>query len=130
MAIVKIMTEGNNNLLTEDGSCIIAEKEILLKTDPVSQIESVRVGKPFYANCQTFSLTVLDMLIERGVDPADIELAVVRILPKGFAWVYENGKWGIDKGEMHQVVVWDDMVLDNRFDRVVVREDLNREYGW
>lgn len=61
---------------------------------------------------------------------ADIQLAVVRVLPAGFAWVYENGKWGIDKGEMHQVVVWDDMVLDNRFDRVVVREDLNREYGW
>jgi hypothetical protein len=99
-------------------------------TKPVSQIEAVRASKPFYANCQTFSLTVRDMLIERGVDPADIQLAVVRVLPAGFAWVYENGKWGIDKGEMHQVVVWNDMVLDNRFDRVVAREDLNREYGW
>ena len=42
MAIVKIMTEGNDYRLTEDSSYRIAEKEILLKTDPAaSRIQKV-----------------------------------------------------------------------------------------
>lgn len=59
MAIVKIMTEGNDNLLTEDGSYLIAEKEILLKTDPAaSRIQKVTATYSVSKNSKSYSVEV------------------------------------------------------------------------
>ena len=95
----------------------------------VSRAEAVRNGERFYANCETYARTVADLLVnDYGADPAEVYLVTVHIPAKGFAWVYENGKWGKDKGIGHMIVEYQGWIIDNRWNGVLTRKDLEWEY--
>lgn len=71
----------------------------VLYSDRWSHIEHVEAGKPFRANCETYSRTIADVLVKDGADPAEIWLLIGRI-----------------KGTQvkHMVVYYDGIIIDGR----------------
>jgi len=97
--------------------------------DRTSQADKVRAGERFFANCETYARTVADLLVnDYGADPAEVYLVTVHIPPRGFAWVYENGKWGRDTGSRHMIVEYQGWVIDNLWNGVLTLEDLEFDY--
>ena len=97
--------------------------------DRISQAAKVRAGERFYANCDTYSRTVADLLVsDYGADPSQVWLVQVDIPVKGFVWENQNGKWQRIKASKNQVVLYKGLVLDNRWRPVVTVKDLGFEY--
>lgn len=93
-----------------------------------SQIDKVAAGELFYANCDTFSRTVADMLVlEYDADPAEVWLVNVSLPVKGFVWINNGNSWHRVKEEPHQIVIYRDLAIDNRWGVVPVK-DLEWEY--
>jgi hypothetical protein len=98
--------------------------------DRVSKADEVRRGERFFANCDTYSRTVADLLVtDYGADPAQVWLVQVDIPVVGFVWDQQpSGKWQRVKAEKHQVVLYRGMVSDNRWRPIVTAKDLEWEY--
>jgi hypothetical protein len=96
-----------------------------------SQIQSVREGSPFFANCVTYSLTAADLLVsDYGADPESVWLVRVRIPVRGFVWEHNETGWHRIKSEGHQIVVYRGLVIDNRWQGVLTPRELEWEYRW
>jgi hypothetical protein len=98
--------------------------------DRESKADEVRAGERFFANCDTFSRTVADLLVtDYGADPADVWLVQVDIPVVGFVWEQQpNGKWKRILADRHQVVLYRGLVSDNRWWPIVTMEDLKFDY--
>jgi hypothetical protein len=90
--------------------------------DRESKADEVRGKELFFANCDTYSRTVADLLVnDYGADPADVWLVQVRIPVKGFVWEKVGNKWIRIKSTPHQIVMWQDIVIDNLWGVVPVK---------
>lgn len=96
-------------------------------SDRQSKISEVKAGELFYANCDTFSRTVADLLIDQGADPAEVYLVIVEIPVKGFVWEKRADKWQRVRADVHQIVEYKGLAIDNRWGVVPVK-DLEWEY--
>jgi hypothetical protein len=97
--------------------------------DRVSKADEVRRGERFFANCDTYSRTVADLLVtDYGANPAQVWLVRVRIPIQGFAWEKAGGKWVRVKSSRHQIVLYKGLVADNRWQAVVTVDDLEWRY--
>lgn len=97
-------------------------------TERKSQLDKVLAGELFYANCDTYSRTLADLLIHRGADPAEVWLVNVSIPVAGFVWVNRGNGWKRVKADPHQVVLYRGMALDNRWPGVLTVKDLEWKY--
>lgn len=100
------------------------------KAERVSMADKVRKGERFLANCDTYSRTIADLLIEdHGADPAEVWLVQVTGRSKGM-WITRNSRRVEMPVDIHQVVVWKGIVIDNRWKPVLTLDDLEWEYDF
>ena len=78
-----------------------------------SQLDKVKAGEPFYSNCDTFSRTVADLLVDQGAKPSDVWLVVVSTPVNGIVWEKRFGKDRRIKVFYHQIVEYKGIAIDN-----------------
>jgi hypothetical protein len=97
------------------------------EADRESKADQVRAGERFYANCDTYSRTIAELLIsDHGADPADVWLARVSQKRKGM-WIARSNTVHLPV-EHHQIVIYKGYVIDNRWRAVLSVKDLEWEY--
>ena len=100
------------------------------EAERVSQAAKVRAGERFYANCDTYSRTIADLLVsDYGADPAEVWLVQVTGKSKG-RWMTSASRRVSMPVTDHQIVLYRGCVIDNRWRPVLTLEDLEWEYAF
>ena len=90
----------------------------VMYADRNSQIDRIFAGQKFDSNCETYSRTIADLLVENGADPEDVWLVNVTVPLRGVqVWDLGNGP-ELRRSMGHMVVIYQDVMIDNMTPRV------------
>ena len=95
--------------------------------DGKSKFEDVLAGNKVFMKCDSFSQTIIDALLHKGANPADIWLVNVSVPVKGISLVNYGNGWHRRKAIGHVLVLYKGIAIDNKWGAIAVKE-LEWEY--